>query len=263
MRHPPDIQPERRTLVVIHGFTGRPQNWDPVLKRTSRNAVRIHVPGHGIPADPSSGFAGALRAIRAQIPEELFETGFDLAGYSLGGRLALGLAVEHPEGIRQLLLVGAHPGLERPAARTRRITEDEQLAQRLESDGLLAFMAEWRARPLFASQARLPERARKERDFQTRLNTAAGLAASLRQAGLGQMPCYLGWLGDLLIPTTLVVGALDPKFRALAESMASRIPRAKLVVARGVGHDVVLEDPQLIARLLEHHVATPGVSTLT
>lgn len=239
-----------RGLVVIHGFTGRPESWAAVLRRIDRPSVSVELPGHSLPADPSAGFEGAVRTVRDQIPASLLEAGYDLAGYSLGGRLALGLAVRWPQGIRSLLLIGSHPGLERAGDRARRAAEDDALADRLQAEGLDAFVSAWRAAPLFASQARLPESVRDRQDTLRRRNTARGLAGSLRQMGLGRMPCYLADLPELPMPTTLAVGALDRKFHALAETMAARIPRSRLVVISDAGHNLVLERPEAVAQLL-------------
>ena len=239
-----------RTVVVIHGFTGRPESWTPVMDHVRRPYVSVELPGHSRPADPSAGFEGALRTLRDQVSPSVVEAGYDLAGYSLGGRLALGWAIRYPRGIRSLLLIGSHPGLEDAADRARRTAEDHALAARLEEDGLEAFIAAWRTMPLFASQAALPQAVRAQQDALRRRNTAHGLAGALRQMGLGQMPCFLGHLSELRMSTTLAVGALDLKFRSLAETMADRIPHARRVVVPGAGHNLVLERPEIVAGLL-------------
>jgi pimeloyl-ACP methyl ester carboxylesterase len=54
-------------------------------------------------------------------------------------------------------------------------------------------------------------------------------------------------LPELDLPVTLIVGERDAKFRAIAESMRERLPRAELTVVPGAGHAAQLERPELVA----------------
>lgn len=244
----------RRTLVAIHGFTGRPESWSPVLNRIPSASCAVKVPGHGLPAHPDSGFAGAIRTVRDQLPRSVIEQGYDLAGYSLGGRLALGLAVRHPTEVHHLVLIGTHPGLNRDEDRARRIADDEALAQRLETDGLEAFIAHWRTLPLFASQANLPIDLRAWQDALRNTNTAPDLANALRQMTLGRMPCYLKDLPHLPMPVLIMAGALDFKFRAIAETMVKHMATSRLVVIPDAGHNLPLERPRALATAIRAFV---------
>src|SRR3979490_3495075 len=71
-----------------------------------------------------------------------------LAGYSMGGRLALHVAATMPERIASLLTIGAHAGLDDEAREGRR-RGDEALAARIETDGLEAFVNHSSSRPPF------------------------------------------------------------------------------------------------------------------
>src|SRR6266705_2117225 len=102
-----------------------------------------------------------------------------LVGYSMGGRLALHVAVKRPERLLSLITIGAHAGLEEEAREGRR-RGDEALAQRIEADGVGAFVNYWSSLPMFAGLERrgpsFVAQARAERMN----NRAAGLAESLR-----------------------------------------------------------------------------------
>jgi pimeloyl-ACP methyl ester carboxylesterase len=82
-------------LLLIHGLGGRISSWSPVLDALAsrRELVLFDLPGHGrSPADKDSGtFAGLARSVRAFVEEQGLG-GADVAGISLGGRLALELA---------------------------------------------------------------------------------------------------------------------------------------------------------------------------
>ncbi len=124
-----------------------------------------------------------------------------MLGYSLGARIALRLAVAHPDVVDRLVLESPSAGHRRaPASAKARRAADEALARRIERDGIDAFVAEWEAQPIFASQAALPT-ARAARIRRIRLaNRPDGLAASLRAAGQGSMEPLVDRLADVSAP---------------------------------------------------------------
>jgi 2-succinyl-6-hydroxy-2,4-cyclohexadiene-1-carboxylate synthase len=174
----------------------------------------------------------------------------DLLGYSLGGRLALQFAVAAPDRLRRLVLESASPGLEGAAERRRRQADDAALADRIERDGLEAFVEFWERLPLFASQASLPDEARRRQRALRLQQRTNGLANSLRGMGTGAQPPLWSRLGTLPTPSLLVVGALDQKFLALGQQMAARLPDARLAVVPAAGHAVHLEQPAIFASLV-------------
>src|SRR6266540_22355 len=109
--------------------------------RLHPDARRHGAPGHGGSTPPLVGFAKAAAL--------LGEAGGAAAylGYSLGGRLCLRLALDRPELVRALVLVGASPGIQDPAARAERRAADEALAAAVERDGVAAFLDRWPAGP--------------------------------------------------------------------------------------------------------------------
>src|SRR6266498_1374055 len=168
--------------------------------------------GHGGSAAPEASFAEAAAL--------LGEAGGAAAyvGYSLGGRLCLRLALDRPDLVRSLVLIGASPGLDDPAVRAARRASDEALAAELERVGLERFLDRWLAQPLFASLP--PERAGRADRL---ANTTRGLAASLRLHGTGAQEPLWDRLATLRPPTLLITGARDQKFAGIAERMTKAI----------------------------------------
>ena len=167
----------------------------------------------------------------------------DYVGYSMGGRLALHVAVHHPEAVRRLVLIGATPGIEDGVERAQRRASDEELAQAIERDGVDAFLARWLANPLFATLP--PEAAALD---SRRGNTVAGLAASLRLMGTGAQDPLWDHLPDLRCDALLLAGEADEKFTAIAHRMAAQWGgRAKVEIVEGAGHAVHLERPDDVA----------------
>ena len=225
------------TLVLLHGFTQTRQSW----RRTAQalagryRAITPDLPGHGQCSERPASFASATAYIRALQPDIL-------AGYSMGGRIALNAALTLKP--RRLILVGASPGLQEPSEREQRRRQDDALADRIEQIGIEAFAREWGAQPLFEGQA---ERVRNAAYADRLRNTPHGLAAALRGLGTGVMEPLWDRLPELDLPVTLIVGERDEKFRAIAERMRERLPRAELAIVPGAGHAAQLESPELVA----------------
>ncbi len=171
-------------------------------------------------------------------------------GYSLGARLALRLAIAHPEAVGRLVMESPSAGLATAPEREARRAADAALAARLEANDIEHFVAQWERQPIFASHEGLsPARAANLRA--TRLaNDPHGLAASLRGAGQGAMVPLHDRLGAVTAPTLVIVGALDDRGRLRAEQVAAGIPRARLAVIDGAGHTPHLERPLHFRRLV-------------
>ncbi len=167
-----------------------------------------------------------------------------VVGYSMGARLALALAVRHPERVRTLVLESGSPGLASEEERSARCASDEALASELEREGIVPFVDAWEARPLFASIARrLSVEARAAVRARRLAHDPRGLAAALRGLGTGSLPSFWEDLPGLDLPVLLLAGAEDAKFVEIASAMASRLPRATLRIVPEAGHTVHLEQP--------------------
>lgn len=244
-----------RRVVLVHGFTQTGASMAPLGARLRDRArergiealelVRPDLPGHG--------GSGALRVTMAAAARLLGEAGGAAAylGYSLGGRVCLRLAVERPELVRALVLIGASPGLQHERERAGRRAADERLALELERGGVAPFLDRWLAQPLFAT---LPPSAAGYRERLA--NSASGLAAALRLLGVGAQPPLWDRLGALPMPVLLLAGALDRKFSALATRMAAAIgPNAQVELIPGAGHAAHLEQPDTVAALVAEFLA--------
>jgi len=235
-------------LLLIHGFTGRGSNWGAHATALARRfrLIVVDLPGHGrsgIPLDPARASVERTADDLATILRLEGVAPAHVLGYSLGARVALRLAVVHPDVVQRLVLESPSAGLPTEDERHARRAADEDRAHRLECDGIEAFVDEWEHEPIFASHAVLsPARAARLRAERLR-NRSTGLAGSLRGAGLGAMEPLHDRLSGVRMPTLVVAGALDPVGRARAESVAAGIPGARLEIVTGAGHAPHLETP--------------------
>jgi 2-succinyl-6-hydroxy-2,4-cyclohexadiene-1-carboxylate synthase len=248
-------------LVLLHGFAGTGALWDPVRAALAagsagpgpRSGREVHTPdlrGHGArSAVRPVSFAGCVADVLADAPPR-----FVLGGYSLGGRIALHVALAAPERVSALVLVASTAGLPDPGERQARRRADTALALRLQRDGLEAFAVEWTTQPLFAAD---PPHARVAQRADIARCTAEGLAAALRGLGTGEMPSLWGRLPELRMPVQVVVGERDAKFRAIGERLLAALPEATMTVVPGAGHGLPREAPGAVAGALN---ATPATT---
>ena len=234
-------------LVLVHGFTQTARCWGPVdvALAERHEVVALDAPGHGTAADERADLWQAAGLLAGRGGRGTW------IGYSMGGRMALHVALAHPEVVDRLVLIGATPGIEDPGARAERRDADEARAAHLEAIGVPAFLDGWLALPLFAGLD--PDRAhRTEREA----NTAAGLASSLRLAGTGTQDPLWDRLRELTCPTLLVTGAADDRFTFTAARMLPRLGgpavHATLPFA---GHTAHLEQPEAFVAAVEHWLA--------
>lgn len=230
-------------VVLLHGFSGTHRAWDGVIAALDRERYRplaLDLPGHGAQSDapPPITFAGCVRHVLAHTPER-----FTLCGYSLGGRIALHVALEAPERVERLVLVSSSPGIEEEAERMARRESDSRLAAHLEGAPFEQFIERWRRQPLFAGEpAHVGELARADQ----RRNDPRALAAVLRGIGAGEMQPLWRRLGELQMRVQVVVGDRDQKYLALGRRMVGLLAHGQLVALAG-GHGLVLENPRGVA----------------
>jgi 2-succinyl-6-hydroxy-2,4-cyclohexadiene-1-carboxylate synthase len=233
-------------FLALHGFTQRGSMWDEVAALAGGDWSAPDLPGHG--GRPACSWEEAVALVGGLL--EGVAPPRCLVGYSMGGRLALAAALDHPSPVDRLVVFSASAGIEEGADRQRRRAEDLALADRLEAMGVGAFVDEWLSRPLFAGLAARPPAWRAD-DRQARAgNDASGLAAALRLLGQGAQP-YLGdRLGELGLPVLLVAGGEDRRYADLAGRLGERIARATVAEVAGAGHAVVGERPAEVAARL-------------
>ena len=235
------------TVVLLHGFSGTHRAWDGVASLLDGERYRplaLDLLGHGEEADrePPITFAQCVAHVLDASPQR-----FALCGYSLGGRIALHVALAAPQRVRRLILVSSTAGIEEPAERAARRAADHRLAEELEAGPLEDFIERWRAQPLFAGEPTAVARLARE---DQRRNRADALAHVLRGLGTGEMTPLWDRLGELAMPVTVVVGEGDPKFTALGRRMVTRLGEGKLLAIPG-GHNLPLENPKGVAHALD------------
>lgn len=248
-----EIQGAGDPLVLLHGFSGDASSWQGIIKRLAEDyqMIAIDLLGHGKSDAPADVESYRMESVAADIVDLLYELAVAnpfLLGYSMGGRLALFLAREFPARFRALVLENASPGLADERARAERRRQDNQLADQIERDGVASFVANWESLLLWSTQSKAQIRVQRK---QRLTNSARGLANSLRGMGAGAQPNLWGQLPDIALPTGLIVGERDDKFRLINQAMEKALPRARLSIIPGAGHNTHLENPDAFCQALQ------------
>jgi 2-succinyl-6-hydroxy-2,4-cyclohexadiene-1-carboxylate synthase len=208
--------------------------------------ISIDLVGHGrsdAPADPAAYSMPRCIGQVASLLDELDVHDAHLLGYSMGGRVALGLCAAAPKRIASAMLIGARAGISDPEARAARIRGDEALADRILREGIPAFVDFWIAQSFQPKAWRIGPTAYAALRQGKLIQRADGLAASLRGMGVGAQPPLFDQLAGIRLPICLAVGEEDQAFRAVAEDLASALPNARVAVVPDSHHAAHIDNP--------------------
>lgn len=244
-------RPGRRglPLACIHGFGGDKETWllMSALVPHARGTLLIDLPGHGTSADVPE-HAASIRHHAEAVLRALDHAGHDRAiicGNSMGGGVALRLAVSYPDRVGGLVLVASigrdiHDG---PARAW--IHGENPLIPRVEDVDRFMAIALERPPPVGRAVIRhvIMERARRA-DILHKL--FRGFVLADKEDGVPRD------VGGIDLPALVIHGEQDRIIdKRVAEDLVLALPRAELVVMRGVGHAPQLEAPRHTARIIE------------
>lgn len=245
------------TILFLHGFLGSGNDWLPLCDILAGNSRCIlpDIPGHGRStwdSDRECSFNDIVDTA-AELIELLHGKPLHIAGYSMGGRIALALAIRRPELVRSLAIIASSPGIPDETMRNKRLQHDRELAAMLEHD-FEAFLRFWYNQPLFATLANSPDfpeilEARKK-------NNPHAIAASLRCLTPGLQPSLWQELGNLACPVLFMAGEKDTKYVEIGRQLVNLSPHAALEIIPDCGHALQLENTTLAADRLQHFFNT-------
>jgi 3-oxoadipate enol-lactonase len=229
-------------LLLLHPGVGDSTIWDPVLPALAARyrVIRYDARGFGQSPAPTTTFSLLPDAVAVLDHYDIKVAA--IVGCSQGGGTALGLALDHPERVSALVLLC--PGL--PG-----IPLDD------DSDEGAALGAEWeRAEAagdvdgLARVTQRVWGRAGATPDAMAQFRSSA--RAVLATGDLEQEdPPVFGRLGEIAVPTSLLVGDADfPPLIEADKAAAARIPGCELIVVAGMDHLPPLRDPEAVLRTI-------------
>ncbi len=250
----PDFPP----LLLLHGFLGGGIDWLEIAQNLASTyfVIAPDIPGHGstrpLQKSPTPHTTYSIEVVSATILELLnalkCERTF-LCGYSMGGRLALYLALCYPTRFKAACILSATAGLQTESEQKARVLHDEEIAQKLESMPLSGFLEFWYHQQVFASFRQHPNFAKATAN---RMNTdPKEAAASLRGMGTGAQTPVWDILSTNRLPMSFVAGERDTKFVALAQEMHVNTPFSSLTIIPNAGHVLHYEAGSAVISLLQ------------
>lgn len=245
------------SILWLHGFLGRCQEFEPVVQQFQSEfyCIRIDLPGHGQTQWVGDYSIDRTAQAIVQLVTDLSLSSSIIAGYSMGGRIALHLALNFPELFPIAIVASASPGLQTTAEQQARWQQDVALADRLEAN-YPQFLRDWYEQSLFASFKQHPS---FDAIFQQRSQQQpAELAKCLRGMSTGRQPSGWAQLATHRHPLLLLVGDGDRKFVTINQAMASLTPTAQLHIIPDSGHVIQVEQPDAMAKQIAAFLCTDG-----
>lgn len=242
--------PKNPAIVMIHGFLGTPYDWASVAGRVDDDlfCVVVTVPGHAgapISSEPRSGFPEICRDIRTMLDRLEINTAI-LAGYSLGGRIAIEFSKAESHRVRHLFAISSHFGLENDQERAERLTADINFSKQLAEQPFSNFLEHWYQNPLFDGIQDDPQFDSYISE-KIRLHKPAGVATAISQFSLGyQLP--FDW-NESSFPIDYIYGKNDIKYGVYAHTLPLQ-DRIQLTSVPDVSHAVLFQAPDAISELI-------------
>lgn len=236
-------------LLLIHAGIVDRRMWDDVLPALAERfrVIRFDLRGYGDTPLPSGAFSYG-----ADVVELLRALGIQrcsIVGVSMGGHVAIDVAIAHPELVDRLIVVASGiDGWEHGAGMRALWAEEEAAWDRGDLDEVAWINVRgWLDGPSRGPDAvpgelrqRVFEMQRRALDYDNDDAKGGWLAESRRAR-----------LGDVRAPTLVLVGELDqPDFGEIGRVLATEIPGARFQELPGVAHLPPMEDPAGFTRVV-------------
>ena len=228
-------------IHAISGFLGSPSDWSAVLKEFKD--VHLYNP---LQVDVQLPFCDWAEQFNALEPARGI-----LAGYSLGGRLALHAALINPDRWHALIIISSHTGLSDLAQKTDRLQSDQRWAERFRFDAWDSVLNDWNQQEVFRSP--FPQPRRLECDFDRK-----AMAGALTEWSLGMQEDLAERISKLQIPILWVVGENDRKFAAIAKELTFAHPHSKIWIAPKAGHRVIFDASEELNQQINYFISILG-----
>lgn len=230
-----------KPLVCLHGFSESGTTWDGIHVDGYR-MIRIDLIGHGTSSRPTEVGAYTISQMLLDIHRIVYALAgesYALLGYSMGARIALLYALEHPLEVTKLILESGSVGIEGTVERSERREADMALGRRIREQTIEWFAETWAKLDIFKSQYTLPNAVQNRIQHRRLQNSPHALAFTLEGSGQGVMP-YVGHrLQELTMPICYISGELDTKYTEIGKQYFAHAHHVVL----GAGHNVHVEKP--------------------
>jgi pimeloyl-ACP methyl ester carboxylesterase len=247
-------------VVLIHGYTDNARDWVPMLPYLSKGyrLILVDIRGHGQSSKPECCYTRIDFAYDIKLLlDALGVQKADIVGHSLGSIIAQTFAEYWPERTAHVVLIsstgGSPPDRPKKPPQFDFAAEIRKLKEPIEADS--PFMIAWWDSPTPVD----PDFIRRQR------KDAAGIPLRVWLAVLDQALPDNNLYGDLQsslprlkAPTLLIWGSKDPIMEEdVRQSLRGALPKAKVKIFDGLGHNPFWEDPRGVAEVINAFLNTP------
>ncbi|MBD1936216.1 2-succinyl-6-hydroxy-2,4-cyclohexadiene-1-carboxylate synthase [Microcoleus sp. FACHB-68] len=239
--------PNQPVILFLHGFMGDSSDFSEIIEmmREQFCCLAVDLPGHGKTringGDECYTMSKTALALINLLDHLKIKKCF-LAGYSMGGRLALYMTIHFPSRFEKVILESTSPGLKTQKECSQRLEIDEQRARELETNDFKYFLLNWYKQPLFETLQTHPK---FDKLIERRLqNNPLELAKSLRQMGTGNQSSLWEKLAENKVPLGLLAGEYDDKFKCINAEITTLCQVSKLTIIPKTGHNIHFEYPK-------------------
>jgi pimeloyl-ACP methyl ester carboxylesterase len=247
---------EGSTLLLVHGVGPDSRGWSPTFEKLAENhrVVAYDRRGYGSSSPASGGGWRTHGEDAAALTEQLELSPATVVGWSGGGYVAIHLAVEKPQLVRNLVL--AETGLPLPPVATASYLQMFLRAQvigrlrghRAAAEAFLRWVLSENGSTT-VDREDYPEE-RKE----VTLGNAEGIWADLNPRGRPDLSRQR--LETVSCPVTLLVGDMGQRwFRKSADALVEMLPDARLETIAGANHAFTFHQPERFAEAIARAAA--------
>lgn len=238
-----------RPLVILHGLFGTLENWGSQVKTLSVHyqVIAVDLRNHGRSPHTATISYPEMAQDIIDLLDQLGLQQVDLLGHSMGGKVAMQLALNHPQRVNRLIVVDIAPVAYPPhhdevfaalktihlPSLTTRSEADQQLAQHIADRSVRAFLL----KNLYRGE---------DKQFHWRMNLAlleqdyAKISAAPERQPNSQ-PCYAA--------TLFIKGANSDYLQAPQRpAILALFPNARYTIIQGAGHWPHAEKPALFSK---------------
>lgn len=240
----------RLNIFFLHGFIGRPTDWEPVraeLVRHEKYFIKIPDYFKIDSLSSSQSFTKWAQNFNKWVEQEVEGLGHNiLVGYSLGGRLALHALEQNSSLWSKCILLSVNPGFndnhasfsEDSEERRKRWLSDSYWAQQFLTGPWETTMQSWNAQPVFGGGR---EPLRDEKNYSRDL-----LSLALTQWSLAEQKDLRPVIEENAEKILWLVGERDEKFVDLSHQLQQSLPALKVEVIPEASHRILFDQPLLL-----------------
>ncbi|MGZ8252004.1 MAG: pimeloyl-ACP methyl ester esterase BioH [Methylophilaceae bacterium] len=244
-------QQNSQPLLLIHGWGMHGGVWQPIVAQLAQHfsLYIVDLPGMGFSTTASSGDLSAIaEQVIATLPTN--ETGWNVCGWSLGGQVAMRMALQRPDLIERLVLVGATPKFVNDDSWQLGMDASvfQQFADNISQDYATTLMKFLTLQCMRASDARNTIKQLRESFAKRPVPSIATLQSALDILLASDLRAEVKQLGQA---TLIVHGDRDSLAPvAAAHWLAEHLPSAQLVEIAGASHAPFLSHPEQFMQAL-------------